>query len=254
MVGVASSSRTSSSLTWLKSQNDSPTARNGVGMVAHTTSSTRPANSRQVDSGAAGTAITICAGSASRSACTAANMLAPVASPSSTRMTVLPVTSSGGRPPRYAASRRISSRPSRSAISRSCCGVTRRPRTMSSLMTTRPPLAKAPTANSSCPGAPSLRTTNASSGAPSAAATSQATGMPPRASPSTTTSALPRYAVSRPARTRPASRRSRNSRRGCRVAVAVLRAMMFDPVAVVGAVPGPPAPGPREMVSSCSAP
>src|SRR5271167_1931167 len=58
VVGVARSSRTSWSLTWLKSQNDSPTARNGVGMLAHTTSSTKAANSRQVDSGAAGTAIT----------------------------------------------------------------------------------------------------------------------------------------------------------------------------------------------------
>ena len=114
-------------MTWLKSQNDSPTARNGVGMLAHTTSSTSPANSRQVDSGAAGTAITMAAGSFSRSACTAANMLAPVANPSSTRMTVLPVTSSGGRSPRYADSRRISSRPSRSAMSRNCCGVMRKP-------------------------------------------------------------------------------------------------------------------------------
>ena len=99
-VGVASSWRTSSSLTWVKSQNDSPTARNGVGMDAHTTSSTSPANSRHVDSGAAGTATTISAGDMSRSACTAANMLAPVASPSSTRMTVRPANSSGARPPR----------------------------------------------------------------------------------------------------------------------------------------------------------
>src|SRR4030088_1681801 len=65
-------------------------------MDAHTTSSTSPANSRQVDSGAAGTAMAICAGSLSRRACTAASMLAPVASPSSTRITVLPVTSTGG--------------------------------------------------------------------------------------------------------------------------------------------------------------
>ncbi|CPA65239.1 Uncharacterised protein [Mycobacterium tuberculosis] len=97
---MARSRRTSSSVTCRKSQNDSPTARNGVGMVAHTTSSTRPANSRHVDSGAAGTAITICAGCASRNACTAANMLAPVAKPSSTTMTVLPVISVGGRSPR----------------------------------------------------------------------------------------------------------------------------------------------------------
>ena len=68
VVGLANNSRTSSSVTWRKSQNDSPTARNGVGIEAHTTSSTRPANSRQVDSGAAGTAITIPAGYDSRSA------------------------------------------------------------------------------------------------------------------------------------------------------------------------------------------
>ena len=98
--GSASNARTSSSLTWLKSQNDSPTARNGVGIDAHTTSSTMPANSRQVDSGAAGTAITIAAGSRSRSACTAAIIDDPVASPSSTTITVLPATSSGGRSPR----------------------------------------------------------------------------------------------------------------------------------------------------------
>ncbi len=69
-------------------------------MVAQTTSSTMPANSRQIDSGATGTAITICAGPASRNACTAASMLAPVASPSSTRMTIFPATSAEGRPPR----------------------------------------------------------------------------------------------------------------------------------------------------------
>jgi hypothetical protein len=100
VVGVANSSRTSSSVTWVKSQNDSPTARKGVGIEAHTTSSTIPANSRQVDSGAAGTATTISAGSDSRSACTAASIDDPVARPSSTRITVLPVTSSGGRPSR----------------------------------------------------------------------------------------------------------------------------------------------------------
>ena len=99
-MGRASSSRTSESVTWVKSQNDSPTARNGVGIDAHTTSSTIPANSRQVDSGAAGTAMTISAGSDSLNACTAASIDDPVASPSSTTITVLPVTSSGGRPPR----------------------------------------------------------------------------------------------------------------------------------------------------------
>src|SRR6476646_9115275 len=57
-----------------------------------------PANSRQVDSGAAGTATTISAGSASRSACMAANMLAPVASPSSTRITVFLSGHVDGRP------------------------------------------------------------------------------------------------------------------------------------------------------------
>ncbi len=99
-MGVASNSRTSSSPTWLKSQNDSPTAKNGVGIDAHTMSSTNPASSRQVDSGAAGTAITIPAGYCSRSAWTAAIIDEPVASPSSTRITVLPVTPSGGRSPR----------------------------------------------------------------------------------------------------------------------------------------------------------
>jgi hypothetical protein len=43
----------------VKSQYDSPTAKNGDGVVAQTTSFTTPVNSWQVDSSAAGTASTI---------------------------------------------------------------------------------------------------------------------------------------------------------------------------------------------------
>ena len=95
-----SRSRTSSSVVWVKSQYDRPTARNGEGVVAQTTSSTISASSWQVDCGATGTATTIVPGRCRRSASIAARMLAPVARPSSTRITVLPARSGMGRPSR----------------------------------------------------------------------------------------------------------------------------------------------------------
>jgi hypothetical protein len=54
--------RTSSSVVWVKSQYEAPTARNGDGVVAHTTSSTTMSSSWQVDAGAAGTAATTLVG------------------------------------------------------------------------------------------------------------------------------------------------------------------------------------------------
>jgi hypothetical protein len=83
---------------WVTSQHDRPAARNGDGVVAQTTSSTIAASSSQVDFGAVGTATTILAGRCRRRASIAARMLEPVARPSSTRITVLPVRSGIGRP------------------------------------------------------------------------------------------------------------------------------------------------------------
>ena len=62
LAAARSRSRTSSSVVWLKSQYDRPTAKNGDGVVAQTTSSTSAVSSWQVDCGAAGTATTILAG------------------------------------------------------------------------------------------------------------------------------------------------------------------------------------------------
>ncbi len=192
VVGAASSCRTSSAPTWVKSQNAASTARKGEGIVAHTMSSARPRTSRQVDSGAAGTATTRWAGSAARTASIAANSVAPVEVPSSTTITVRPASAAGARSPRHVARSRGSSAAASRAAVRTCSAVSRRPRTMSSLTTTRPSGASAPMTSSGRPGARSARTTSTSSGAASAAAISQATGTPPRASPSTTTVSSPR--------------------------------------------------------------
>jgi hypothetical protein len=85
---------------WVKSQYEAPTARNSEGVVAQITSSTRVVSSSQVDFGAAGTAATMRAGRYRRSAAIAARMLEPVASPSSTTMTVFPSRAGIGRPSR----------------------------------------------------------------------------------------------------------------------------------------------------------
>src|SRR5919198_3341439 len=97
--------------------------------------SASPRSSSQVAGGAIGTATTICAGRCSRSARTAARMLEPVASPSSTRITVFPSTLSAERPPRYTLSRRASSSCSRAATSSIVSGGTAAAPTTSSLRT-----------------------------------------------------------------------------------------------------------------------
>ncbi|COX26489.1 Uncharacterised protein [Mycobacterium tuberculosis] len=119
-------------------------------------------------------------------------MLAPVAMPSSTRITILARGSTTGRPPRYASSRRCSSAVSLSIAARTCWSVMRKLETTSSFITTPPPLANAPIASSRHCGTPSLRTRNTSNSAPSADATSQPTGTPPRARPRTSNRSLPR--------------------------------------------------------------
>ena len=67
------------------------------GWRGHTTSSASVASSATVSGGPTGTATTTCAGPAVRTAATAARIVAPVASPSSTSTTVTPV--SAGRWP-----------------------------------------------------------------------------------------------------------------------------------------------------------
>src|SRR5207253_2228079 len=187
-----------------------PTARNGSGVRAHTTSSTSRPNSAHVSAAATGTATTIFAGPICRSAATAARIDEPVARPSSTRITVLPRTSGGGRPSRYSRSRRLSSAASASVTASIASSGTGTWPSTSWLSTTTPPLAMAPIASSSWPGTPSLRTRKTSSGASSALATSNATGTPPRGSPRTSTSGRLAYAESFAARIWPASLRSRN--------------------------------------------
>ena len=89
----------------------------------------------------------------------AARMVDPVAIPSSTRMTVLPAISRGGRPLRSRCTRRSSSTRSRcSILAISCCPTPTRPSTSSSTTRT-PPSPIAPRAYSGWEGAPSLRTT-----------------------------------------------------------------------------------------------
>ncbi len=97
--GLTRSRRTSSSVTCRKSQNDSPTdqergrhdrAHNVVDEAGELPARTpAPRHSEKSRSALV----------AHRAACTAANMLAPVAKPSSTTMTILPVISVGGRSP-----------------------------------------------------------------------------------------------------------------------------------------------------------
>src|SRR4051812_28524722 len=96
----ASSSRTSSSLVCEKSSYHMPTDRNGSGVAAQTTSSTSAPSAAQVSGGAMGTATMRRPGCCAWRAIAAAFMVAPVARPSSTRITVRPATSGDGRPSR----------------------------------------------------------------------------------------------------------------------------------------------------------
>src|SRR5262245_52427202 len=93
-------SRTSSSVVCEKSSYQSPTARKGCGVTAQMMSSTAGRSAAQVSGAATGTATTMRSASCWRSAWMAASIVAPVAKPSSTRMTVWPRTSGGGRSPR----------------------------------------------------------------------------------------------------------------------------------------------------------
>src|SRR6267143_3769526 len=96
----SSKPRTSSSVVWEKSWYQRPTAWNGSGVIAETTSSTSERSASQVSGGAIGTATTMRAGRCRRSDAAAASIVEPVARPSSTRITVRPRTSEGGRSPR----------------------------------------------------------------------------------------------------------------------------------------------------------
>ena len=112
----ASRRRTSSSVVSEKSSYHAPTATKGSGVSAHTTSSATSIMSAQASAEAVGTAVTMREGARRRSAVTAARIVAPVARPSSTRITTLPRTSRAGRSPRYSRSRRASSASSSRAI------------------------------------------------------------------------------------------------------------------------------------------
>jgi len=187
----ASSRRTSASVVSEKSSYDAPTARNGSGVSAQTTSSAAAAISVHASADAVGTATTMRAGPSRRSAVTAARIVAPVARPSSTRTMTLPRTSGAARSPRYRHSRRASSASSsRATASTASVGMPNASR-IAVFSTRTPPLAMAPIASSRWKGTPSLRTRKTSSGARSARATSLATGTPPRGSARTTTSRRP---------------------------------------------------------------
>ena len=126
---------TSASLVWSNTWYQSPTARKGSGVSGHTTRSAN-VESRCTDSSApTGTATTSLDGDSCRTAMTAASIVAPVASPSSTRMTMRPFTSGAGRPPRYARSRQSSSLRSSSTTRVTSVSGTRAARINSSLST-----------------------------------------------------------------------------------------------------------------------
>src|SRR5437016_1248533 len=177
-------------------------------MLRQTVSSACSSISWQVSGGPTGTATTIFAAPRCRSAFTAARIVAPVANPSSIKITVRPEISGAGLPSRYFSSRRWSSIISRCVIDSIISSAFGSARATSSFKTRTPPDAIAPTASSSNPGTPSLRTMKTSSGTRSACATSYATGTPPRGNPSTITSSRPAYCVSFSASNRPAADRS----------------------------------------------
>ena len=105
-------------------------------------------------------------------AVTAARIVAPVASPSSIRITVFSRNSGADRPSRYSCSRRSSSAVSRFVTASMISSRFGNALATSSFRTRTPPDAIAPTASSSNPGTPSLRTIKTSSGTRSARATS----------------------------------------------------------------------------------
>ena len=75
-------------------------ARNALGVSRATTSSATPLSARTVWGGATGTARMMRCAPRRRSTWMAARALVPVASPSSTTMTVRPATGTAGRFPR----------------------------------------------------------------------------------------------------------------------------------------------------------
>src|SRR2546425_10703582 len=91
---------------------------------------------------------TMRAGPRCRNALTAATIVAPVARPSSTRITVRPRISTGGRLPRYRRSRRASSSRSRAVTVSITSRGMRTDRTSDSFRTRTSPVAMAPIATS----------------------------------------------------------------------------------------------------------
>ena len=105
------------------------------------------ASSWQLDGAPTGAATMTRAGACRRAASTAAFIVDPVASPSSTRITVRPRRSSSGRPCRYSRSRRSSSACSTRATASIARSGTPYQRTTSSFSTRTPPEAIAPIAS-----------------------------------------------------------------------------------------------------------
>src|SRR6185503_9224979 len=105
-------STTSASLVGEKSSYERLTARKSGGISRQTTSSAISRKRATLSGAPTGTATTIRAGCSLRTAESAARSVAPVARPSSTRITVRPSIGSAARPCRYARSRRSSSRSS----------------------------------------------------------------------------------------------------------------------------------------------
>lgn len=183
-----SRSRTSSSVVWVKSQKDWPTARNGDGVVAQTTSSTRAASSRQVDSGAAGTAIP-----AGRSRCSA--WIAAHAGPR--RQTVVDQDDGlalDGRgwpsiPVRLLASQQLAAL----LLGHLPDDLGGDPQAADDIVVEdeHPAAGDRPHGHLFVAGNPELAHEKDVEGTPRAAATSHATGTPPRGNPNTTTSPRP---------------------------------------------------------------
>lgn len=142
------------------------------GPTRHTTSSATSTMASATGAGITGTASTTRAGARLRSDSIAARQVRPVDAPSSTKMTVRPLTSSGLRPARKCRTRRSSSSALACASSGAAAGVSSLETFASSATTTTPCSARRVW--------PAFCTTATSSGARKALATSAPTGTPPQ--------------------------------------------------------------------------
>jgi len=175
-----------------------------VGQRRHTTLSASAARRLQAFGAPTGTATTICAGRRCRTAAIVTSIVAPVATPSSTRITIRSRMGACVTSRRYIRARRSNSWRSRAAISSNTDAVMPRACMASVCLTCVLPSPMAPSASSSWPGAPSLRTTSTSNGARRASAMGLATGTPPLGNARTVTSERSENSRSASARCSPA--------------------------------------------------